>query len=817
MTALAESSKVAFDPSRSFCRHCGDLVPLARRKSFGTDSAFCCAGCLSVHEFLRERNLDGGYYRLRDSSGPLGGARVKPSQDSNEDFSALDEPPYRSLVNAPAALDFYLEGIHCTACVWILERLPSMDPAVRFARVEIGRSILRVGVTAEGKFEDVARLLLRLGYRPHPVVSEADVEQKLREEDRRTLKRMGVAAFAAMNVMIYSFSLYSGVEGREAWLFRGFSLLAGLPALTYSAWPFYRSAYAALRNRRISIDLPISLAFIGGFGESVRQVVLGTNLVYLDSLTSLVFLMLASRYTLSRLERAELSKSGLDQSLLPARVMRFVKGSEHSRVYESVRLRGLERGDLVRVTSGNAIPVDGVVERGEAAIDTSVFNGESKWSRVGIASKVFAGTRVVDGEIAVRVTARGRDTRLGKIEDRLDTILPKRNRRTERSDRWASIFLSVVLGLAGVLLFAFGRENMSEAIRRSLSLLIVACPCALALATPLTLARAFRLAAVHGILIRDLDVLERLRTIRRVVFDKTGTLTQGAARLQSWDWSNAVPLEKRAFLQSVAYSMELSARHPYGQAIVRELENHRDVRHLPEIEVVAEVGRGVRSNFNGIAYSIQAPRPAGSQDSSVEFSGNGEVIARLGIRDELRAEAPTVVTHLKARRLELEILSGDAEDPVREVAVELGILAWRARATPEQKHAQIKRHSEIYPTMVVGDGLNDALALKEAAVSVALNRGSGSSIESTLRTSDVAIVNGDLGAVVDLFEIADRYDSTLRRNMILSVLYNLAGGSLAVSGHIHPLVAAVAMPLSALSVYLSTAFGLRKLSVRRPK
>lgn len=796
---------VAEQNSTPLCLHCGDEVPRARRQESRTTkgSDFCCDGCKSVHQLLHELKLDREYYALR---GEKRGLR-KPVLDSSEDFSALDLSPYRS-GEGESSLDFFLEGIHCTACVWILERLPEMTDEILSARLDMGRAILRVRVTAKGRFETAAKLLLQLGYRPHAVLTEADAEERLRKEDRLTLKRMGVAAFAAMNVMIYSVSLYTGVDGRAALLFRGLSLLTGLPALTYSAWPFYRSALTSLRNRRVSIDLPISLAFIGGFIESVRQVALGTNLVYLDSLTSLVFLMLASRYALSRLERAELSKSGLLQSLLPSRVIRLSRSGSSEVNRESVRISDLKVGDRIELSSGEKVPTDGIVESGLGWTDLSFLTGETKPIRVSAGDPVYAGSRFSDGSVAVRVTARGGDTRLGAIESRLEVITPNKNSRTERSDRWASVFLAIVIGLAGVLLISFGAGNSGEAIRRSLSLLIIACPCALALATPLTLSRAFRLAASRGILIRDLDAFERVLEADRVAFDKTGTLTGGHPKLKSWIWAEQVSDHEKGALLSVAYTMESNARHPYGKAIARDLENRERVHLIRDLTPLEEVGRGVHVRYESSDFRLGRADTDEKKSSQIRFTRDGKLLADLEVDDELRAEAKDVVLNLKNRGFFVEILSGDSETAVRKIAEEAGIPEWKSRLSPEEKQAELLTIGGSKRAIVVGDGVNDALVLKDAFVGVAFNRGDGSSIEASLASADVAILTPNLSSVLDLLDVARRYRRTLIRNAIFSVLYNLAGASFAVAGYIHPLVAAIAMPVSALTVYFSTVIGL---------
>lgn len=780
------------------CVHCSDDVPLVRL-SGDASLAFCCDGCEAVYSLLRGLSLDSGYYALKAGKK----SPYKPLLESGEDYSALDEAPFRQKDVERPSLDFFLEGIHCSACLWILERLPELSHDVLSARLDMGRSLLRVQVGETGRFENVAKLLLSLGYRPHPVRSEREVDEKLKVSDRATLRRMGVSAFSAMNVMIYSVSLYSGADGYEGALLRWLAIGVALPALTYGAWPFYLNAWNALRSLRISIDLPIAIAFVGGFAESLRQAILGTNLLYLDSLTSLVFLMLASRYALSRLERAEVSKAGLLSLLLPAKAIRWVKGRSGNLEPENTRSNLLREGDLISITTANGVPVDGKVESGQAWIDLSFLSGESRPVEVGPGDWVYAGSRVMEGSAHVRVSSWGKDTRLGEIERKLEASAPKHNKRTERSDRWAMLFLASVIGFAFLLFFLFGFESPNEALRRSLSILIIACPCALALATPLTLARAYRLAASRGILLRDPDALDRMLELTDIIFDKTGTITRGMPSVRAWRWVEDPSSEEKSFYESVAYSLEIKARHPFGKAIVKFLENRHGVQKLAVEEFAEIAGKGVKGKIDGVEYTIQAA------NRRIALSQSGAPVALITLDDEVRPEAGRVLEKLGKRGLRLSVLSGDSLAAVARVAGLLGIDSRRGALSPEEKRSVIESEFGTRKVLMIGDGINDVLAFRAAHVSVAFNRGEGASIESALSGADVAILKPNLNHLIFLLDTAVAYRRTLTRNAIFSAVYNLTGASFAALGLIHPLVAAVAMPLSALTVYFSTVVGLR--------
>lgn len=746
------------------------------------------------------------YYALKnDHPSPL-----RPLLVTSEDFSALDQPPFRIPTSNPPQLDFFIEGIHCTACIWILERLPEMSNEILSARLDFGRALLRVILNENGKFETVARLLYGLGYRPHPVLTEAEAAEKLVRADRKTLMRMGVSAFAAMNVMVYSVSLYTGVDGGYGTLFRWLSILISIPALTYGAWPFYQNAWTALRSRRISIDLPISLAFIGGFFESLRQTLLGSNLLYLDSLTSLVFLMLASRYTLSRIERAEVSQSGILQALLPQRSVLLTASTDGNLTESEVSSRELLVGNHIVLRSGASSPADCRLIEGLISVDQSFLTGESRPLDLKTGDFVLAGSRIVGGTAVADVEKIGNDTTLGRIQQRLETTSPRLNRRTEKSDRWATIYLASVLGFSGLLIALYGRSDLSEAIRRSLSLMIIACPCALALATPLALAQAHRLASGFGILIRNPDLFDRLLDVKHIAFDKTGTLTEGAAEVKNIQWNDKMSID-RDTQASILYSLELQSNHPFGRAITKHLENREGVHPVLMSDVNELPGVGVSGIFDRKTYEVRQSKLLSEtirDFSEIDFLQEGRLLATLQLTDPLRKEAEFAVQILRAQGYSMEVLSGDQTEVVASVSNRLGMSEYKGRLSPEAKRVKIIDNGKA--TVMIGDGVNDALALNSAEIGIAMSRGNGASVESTLASAEVAFLRPDLMGVPRLFDIAKRYRRTLRLNALFSVGYNLIGASLAVSGLVHPLVAAVAMPASALTVTLSTAYGLRK-------
>jgi Cu+-exporting ATPase len=754
------------------CIHCGGGLSQARIASLQTgDLPFCCSGCETVHAILVDRGLDREYYSL-------------PRRPQKQNF--VSHPDFRDLDSNPKSkMDFFIEGIHCSSCLWILERLPDFCPEVQSARLDMGRSILRVIRHEAGGFSEIAKKLSQLGYPPHAIDSMDEAEARLQAQDHVTLKRIGVSAFSAMNVMVYSFSLYWGVDGTLAIWFRVLSLLVALPALVYGAWPFYQNAMTALRSRRISMDLPISLAIVGGFLESVRQTVLGTNLLYLDSITMLVTLLLLSRYTLSRLERTEGSRAGVLHALLPS---------------------GVRVGDEILLSSGDTVPADGFLISGSLELNEAFLTGESRTIRKGMLMPVWAGSLVVDGEARLKVEKTGEQTKIGELSQQVDFSANVSDVESKKSDRWASVFLGAVIGFSGLMLILFGQESLGEAIKRSLSLLIVACPCALALATPLALARGYRVAAQSKILIRKPEVLDQAVHPKHIVFDKTGTLTWGTPSVDSWEWTLRDPSEF-SFYRSIIYSLEHYSRHPYAASLISALENLSDVKRIP-IEHDREIpGQGIEGFVGGDRYFVGRAK---KDTDCIEFWKNNARLAQIHLTDQVRPEALGVINQLRTQGYQLHILSGDSPSTVKRVAAELGINSHRGGLLPEEKASVIRELKKQGQVLMLGDGVNDLPALGAADLGIVFNRTAGGALHTAFGKAQMIFLESKLSLLHDWLNLSKDFESTMRRNLWISFAYNLTGASLAVSGWIHPLLAAVAMPLSSLSVFFSTAWGIKR-------
>lgn len=789
---------------QKLCLHC--FQPVEDDKS-----DFCCSGCETVYHLLNQTGLS-DYYRIRQSLGTI--SAPQPVTYLQSEYHYLDQnDAVQPQVDKAGhkSLEFYLEGVHCAACVWLIEKLPDYVPGVLNSRLNLSSSTATVTLSADAKFEDVAQTLLKWGYRPHVIQQSSEAEAHAKREQFMMLSRIGVAAFSAGNLMILAVALYAGLQGGLARYFEWFSLALAAPALTFSAWPFYQQAWSQLvHSRKINVDVPIALSLILGTVGSIREVFAASGHIYFDSLAMLVFLLLFSRYTLWRTQQHILKQDQLLSFYNTDTVERLQnpgsgQGSEN---WQQIPVSLLQSGDTIRLSGQQRIPVDGVVLEGQSMVDQSVLSGEPFPQPVEAGSQLYCGTRNQQNSLILRVTASGTETRLGQILKRSRVNLEEKTRLVRLADRLARYFVSFVLALAGVL-FVSLISHPQVALTRVLALVIVACPCALALATPLIVQMGLKRALAKGFFVRDAESLERLPMLNTVVFDKTGTLTEGQFTIldaQGFDQDET----RRAVL-----ALESKSQHPIAHALVQELL--RD-----GLQSLSEVQHFQILNSGGIAGQVQGQRweirPDPGFDAGVASENhagnamirlfvlkNGQRMAELVLGDRLRPEAKTAVAALQAAGKTVWLLSGDQPSACAHIAVQCGIAPEqvRSRQTPEDKEAFLSVHPDA---MMIGDGINDIMALSKARVGISVQ----GSAEENLQSSDIYLAEQGIAHLPNLIWHA----VTMRRLMYFalgfSLIYNVLGISAALLGWISPLVAAILMPLSALTVF-SIAIGGGKL------
>jgi Cu2+-exporting ATPase len=792
------------------CAHCGLPVPGGEPNE--SEPQFCCRACGVAYAVIQDAGL-GAYYRQRE------GAEAAPigTQSTGRTYAEYDDPTFSerhvSAHEDGARLRLFLSGVHCGACVWLIERLPRVVPGVRSARLDLAHGAVDVVFqpkeTSPGA---IARALDGLGYAPH-VSSAAQRDGELATE-RALIVRLGVAFALAGNVMLMALALYSGAAADPAYaaLFRWGSLLLSVPAVFYSGGVFLRGAVAALRTRTPHMDLPVAIGILAGFTRSAWNTVAGRGEVYFDSIAVLIFLLLVGRFLQLRHHRGA-SRALESIAALSPPSAHLVEGEG----LRDVPVEALFPSALVHVDRDERIPADGIVTQGHSSVDTSFLTGESLPEEIEPGSRVYAGTLNRASAVRLRVEATGAESRLGRLLEAVEKAQARRAPIVLYANRVARYFVLAVLALSAVTLGIWWHVDPSLAVDRAVALLVVTCPCALGMATPLAVSAALKRAAEASIFFKGGEFLEALARPATIAFDKTGTLTEGKLALVSFTGDES--------LKPLIRAAEAQSSHPIGRALaaafcdapVVEAESAREVAGAGVIARVMghELRIGSAQFVFGDAPSErfrgELERQAALGRPAVAIAVDGEVRAVVGFSDPIRKDARHSLDRLRALGYEIAILSGDQALVVESVARELGrLVEARGAMSPEQKLAWVERARQRGPVVMVGDGVNDAAAMSAADVSIAVHGGA----EASILSADAFTTLPGVVKIVDAVVGARRTLRVIRRGIGFSLAYNAVGVALCMAGFISPLVAAVLMPLSSLTV-VSSALRARTFAPRR--
>ena len=702
------------------------------------------------------------------------------------------------------ALYLMVENMSCAACIMKIERSVLALPEVSNARVNMSTRRLVVEWHGEaGLGREIVKTVTSLGYPVAPYNPEL-LQALDDKEQRHLLSAMAVAGFAASNVMLLSIAVWAGAfsDMGEATrgLFHWVSALIALPAVAYSGQPFFRSALTAIRSGHTNMDIPISLAVIMASGISLHQTIYGGEHAYFDASVSLLFFLLIGRYLDMR---ARSHARNTAEHLLALNARAAVVLDELGRE-RSVPVDQLKPGMILLVAAGQRVAADGLVIDGISEVDASLLNGESLPVRVTINDPIYAGTLNVGNPLRIKISAVSGDTLLGEIVRLVEAAEQGRAKYVRIAERASRRYVPIVHAIAAATFigwFWLASSGWEPAMMAAVAVLIITCPCALALAVPVVQVVATGALLKRGIIVKSADALERLAECDYVVFDKTGTLSKGQIELLA---SLDVSDEQRL----AAAALARHSRHPLSQALVKSVGD----RTLPEVTNVNEFpGMGMSGFINGQSIRLgRADWVLGDVLSSTEVGVDclletwmlkeGEPAVRFAFSDQLRDDAETTIAAMKAQGIEVELLSGDRAAPTEAVAKALGIARWRAEALPAQKVERLKElAAQGHRVLMVGDGLNDAPALASGHASI-----SPATAADISQTAAHLLFQGDqLAPVLAAIKMARQSDRVVRQNLALAIAYNVCAVPLAIAGLATPLVAAIAMSSSSLMVTLN--------------
>lgn len=705
-------------------------------------------------------------------------------------------PFVRSLASQRHELHLLLEGVNCGACVQRIERALRRLPTVEEARVNL--TLRRLYLRWRGDREQASELVARvraLGYGAVPFDPER-MQSEAEERERELLRAMAVAGFAAGNVMLLAVSVWAGHaygmgEATRAF-FHWFEAFIALPAIAYAGRPFFRSAWTALRSGHTNLDVPISLAVLLAPALSLYETVRGGEHVYFDSAVTLLFFLLIGRYLDQRARGA--ARSAAERLLaLRTRPVTLLCDDGTTR---SVRPDHLRPGQRILVAPGERIGADGVVERGRSAVDRSAISGESVPEPVAEGAQVFAGTLNLEAPLRVRVRAVGEDTLLADMTRLMALAEQRRGRFVALADRLARLYAPLVHSLALLTFLGWwlvGESDWQEALLYATAVLIITCPCALALAVPAVQVIACGRLMRQGILLKSATALERFAEVDVVALDKTGTLTEDRPKPQ------LAGLDRRLLREAAALAK--ASRHPLARALADALPDVPVREDVVEVPGSGLVWRGPDGEWRLGRRGFAGPEGDGvPQGPELWFSRPGAAPLCIRFRDRLRPDARAVIERLRGSGYELMVLSGDRAPVVERVAREVGIRDWQAELRPDAKVRALEALRERgRKVLMVGDGLNDAPAL--AAAHVSLSPAHAMDISQT--AADAVFQGARLAPVCEVLEVARRAQRLVRQNIAFALLYNTIAIPFAMAGFVTPLVAALAMSSSSITVVLN--------------
>lgn len=694
----------------------------------------------------------------------------------------------------PADIVLSLPGAHCAACIADVERALIAQPGVRAARVNL--TLRRVMIDAPGRSADsFIPVLDAIGYEAHELDASALGSTAAERQGRDILMRIGVAGFAMMNIMILSVAVWSGATGPTRDMFHWISAVIALPTVIFAGKPFFASAWSSLRAGRLGMDVPISLALILATAISLFETFKSGHHAYFDAAVMLCFFLLVGRYLDFRSRAVARSAAEELTALEVPRAVLLDGGTERV-----VGVADLVPGDVIRVRPGARVAADGQVIAGMSEIDRSLLTGESLPVQAGPGAVLSAGEVNLTGPLDLRVTAAGRDSSLSRLAGLVASAEASRGRYASLAERAARTYSPAVhlLAVTSLIGWLYATGDWRLALNVAAAVLIITCPCALGLAVPAVVTAASGKLFRRGLLIKDGTALERLAQVDCVVFDKTGTLTMGKPELTGL---HDLPTN----LRGIALALADASAHPLSRALAITL---RSDGCLPaRIEQPQEVpGFGVEGIWNGRRVRLGRPDWTGvnvapDADGPVTvLSVDGHAPIMLHFADALRPGAAECVKSLRAQGLRVMILSGDTQSAVARTAAELGVTEYRAGVTPQEKEAEmVALANSAAKVLMVGDGLNDTAALARAHASISPATG----LDAARVASDIVLMGQDLSPVAEALDTARRARRRIKQNFAISIAYNLVAVPFALAGFATPLMAALAMSLSSLTVTLN--------------
>ena len=781
------------------------------------DLNFCCGGCQSVYHILKSENLDSFYEKL-------GNKTIKaPLQVSNDDLSKFDSENFLNSYTTITKdgfvqIDLILEGIHCAACVWLNEKVLYDTKGVIEANINFTTNKARVVFNSDIlKLSDIIKKIRSIGYNAYAYDSSiADKEASKAKQDY--FVRMMVAVVCTMNIMMLSVAKYTGfftgmsIEVKNMIHLAEFILTT--PVLFFSGFVFYKGAYFGLKNRIVNMDLLVSSGATMTYVYSLFVLFGAKGESYFDSVAMIITFVLVGKYLEVIGKKSAIDTLDKIKSTLPLEAIVVKDGKKETKALNLVQV-----GDLIELKIGEKVPVDGKIISGNASFDESSLTGESIPVYKKTGDNIFSGTVILDSTILFEVVKDFKNSTFSSIVTLLEDSLNSKPKIQTLANKISRRFSLIILSIAFITFLVWyyfgldlgfyfeGVNQFERSFITAISVVVIACPCALALATPMASLVGISELAKKSLLFKEAKFIETIANATTVVFDKTGTLTKGELEVSFVEFFNK---DERSI--NLLYSLLDSSNHPVSLAVKRYIKENFEVSNLILEDVKNIEAKGLSARYENIEilggneallkeFDVKINIHLNSKFTQYLFCIDKKIVANFELKDELKDDAKELIEYLKEQNIESIMLTGDNNFVASSIAKELEISNYKANLTPKDKADFIKDLKNSGKTVVmVGDGVNDSVALASSDVAIAM----GNSADVSMMVSDVVMLNSKLKSLKDAFIISKKTYKHIKQNLAFSLIYNTITIPIAAAGFIIPLFAALSMSLSSLVVVLNS-------------